>query len=344
MTHPRTLMTVAAVGALSLSLAACSGGDPASDATAEPGSSEETTTVTVGIDIPFHPLYAYLAANTDEVFAGTPYDVEFEVLDATTLVPAFGAGDIDVVTTTPSFMPRILDQYGVETQYFFPMARWTPGTYLMVPPDSDAESLEDLRGATVATPPLSSRFGAEEAVVLAVTGEDIREYFSLVETEAAAQEIALGRADAVLLEAPANAELIADGYKTVFTLQEGLYEAFGEIAEYPLSGGFIAGSEFASENPGFVDALVAATQDTWDLFQSDPDAVLGVASEYSGLPVEQLELVSDILYLADMPADMMQVTEGDVELWGEIWELLAETGFNTAAPEDPSAWFIVSAE
>ncbi|MSW63611.1 MAG: hypothetical protein F2825_01840, partial [Actinobacteria bacterium] len=158
-------------------------------------------TVRIGIDVPFHPIYDYLMANTDEFFGDTGYDVEFTVLDATTQVPSFGRGDLDVITTVPSFMPTIQEQYGIATQYFFPMARWTPGPQLLVAPDSPAQSIEDLAGQPVAIAPLSSRFGAEQAAVAAATGDTIQDYFQLSETDAAAQELTLGRVSAAFVEA-----------------------------------------------------------------------------------------------------------------------------------------------
>ncbi|MDQ6637417.1 MAG: hypothetical protein M3Y62_06470, partial [Candidatus Dormibacteraeota bacterium] len=59
------------------------------------------TDITVGIDIPFHPLWDYVAAKSNTYFEGKPYKVHFKVLDATTQVPSFGKGDLDVMTTPP---------------------------------------------------------------------------------------------------------------------------------------------------------------------------------------------------------------------------------------------------
>ena len=67
-------------------------------------------TYTVCIDIPFHPIFDYVMAKSDTYFAGKPYDVKFKVLDATTQVPAFGAGQCNVMTTPPSFIPHAQGQ------------------------------------------------------------------------------------------------------------------------------------------------------------------------------------------------------------------------------------------
>ncbi|WP_447647127.1 hypothetical protein [Nocardioides zeae] len=113
----------------------------------------ETSTITIAIDVPFHPIFDYLMATSAPDFEAMGYDVEFEVLDATTQVPSFGRGDVDVITTVPSFQPRIEEQYGIDTTYFFPMARWTPGPELLVAPDSSVDSIEDLAGKSVAIAP-----------------------------------------------------------------------------------------------------------------------------------------------------------------------------------------------
>ncbi len=337
--RPRTGATAALAAVGALVLAGCSS---AEDGTAGGGSGADSggTTYTVGIDVAFHPIFDYVMGQAEEYFGDKDYDVEFQVLDATTQVPAFGAGDLDVMTTVPSFMPRVKEQFDIDTTYFFPMARWTPGPTILVPPGSAATSIEDLEGATVAVAPLSSRFGAEQMAVLAATGQNIEDYFDLVETDAAAQEIAGGRADAVFIEAPSTAPLLAEGYTEIFSVQDAFEEAFDDPAV--MNGGYIAASSFVSENSGFVQDLIAATQDAWDTFQSDPDTVIEVASDVSGVPPEQLELVGQVLNLAETTEEQKTVSEQDVATWTELFPLLAEAGFIAEAPEDPAALFQIT--
>lgn len=299
-----------------------------------------TKTITVGIDVPFHPIYDYLMSDPQKFFGGTPYKVEFKVLDATTQVPAFGRGDLDVITTVPSFMPRIKEHYGIDTTYFFPMARWTPGPQLLVKPDSPVTSIEDLKGKNVAIAPLSSRFGAEQAAVAAATGSSIKDYFSLSETDAAAQELSLGRVDAAFLEAPATAPLLAEGYRPVFSVQEAFEKAFGDPAV--MNGGFIARSDFVKANPGFITALTDATRSAWDTFQKDPSTVLAASSKVSGLPTEQLDLVAQVLNLAATTDEQKRVSQRDVDTWTKIFPLLQESGFNKTTPADPASLFLIT--
>lgn len=319
--------------------APATGADAGTDAPST--SSGERRTYRVGIDIPFHPLFDYVAAKKDDYFKDKPYDVEFQVLDATTQLPAFGNGDLDVITTVPSFIPRVNEQYGRQLAEFFPLARWTPGPELLVSADSPYTSIEDLKGKTVAIQPLQTRFGQEEAAVLAATGENIRDYFDLKETDAAAQELSLGRVDAAFLEAPATFELTKDGkFKAIFTVQEAFEEAFADPAV--VNGGYLAEPSFIEENQAFVDDLIAATEDAWNRYQADPDAVNAVASEQSGIPPEQLRLVGEVLNLEKMPKGLQCISHRDVATWTEIFPLLAESGFIEEAPDDVGALFVVT--
>jgi hypothetical protein len=82
--------------------------------------------------------------------------------------------------------------------------------------------------------------------------------------------------------------------------------------------------------------------EAWSTFQSDPDTVLDVASEQSGLPKEQLELVAQVLNLAKTTDEQKQVLQKDIDTWTQLFPLLQESGFNEDSPEDPSSLFIIS--
>lgn len=337
--HPiRSVLAVLACAAVAL--VGCTSNQANTGQT--PGAADtEQTSITVGIDVPFHPIFDYLSAESDRYFKDTSYTVTFKVLDATTQVPAFGRGDLDVITTVPSFIPIIQKQYGIDITYFFPMARWTPGPQLLVAKDSPVTSIEQLSGRKVAIAPLSSRFGAEQAAVAAATGKTIKEFFRLTETDAAAQELTLGRADAAFLEAPATAPLLAEGFRPVFSVQDAFQKAFGDPAV--MNGGFIASKDFVARNQGFVKALVAATQDAWTTFQKDPATVISAASRVSNIPAEQLTLVAQVLNLAATTEDQKKVTERDVATWSKIYPLLQQSGFTQTTPADAAALFQITA-
>jgi len=302
---------------------------------------KQELTFTVGIDIPFHPIFDYVYAKADEYFANKPYKVKFKFLDATTQVPAFGKGDLDVMTTPPSFIPRVTEAYRLRVAEFFPLARWTIGPQILVKKNSPYKTLADLKGKRVAVPPLKTRFGSEEASILAVTGQNIRTYFRLKQTEAAAQELTLGRVDAAFIEAPTTFPLLQSGnFRAIWSVHAGFLKAFGDPAV--VNGGYIARVGFIASQRGFITDLIAASQDAWDKYQKDPKAVNEVASKISGVPPEQLLVVGQVLNLDKMPRSLRVINARDVRTWTKIFPLLKRSGFNKTSPKNPASLFVVS--
>jgi ABC-type nitrate/sulfonate/bicarbonate transport system substrate-binding protein len=325
---------------LAILLTACGTSDSADTSGSEGTSNSGQNTFTVGIDIPFHPLFNYVAANKDDYFGDKPYKVNFEVLDASTQVPAFGRGELDVMTTPPSFIPRVTNQYGLETAMFFPMARWTTGPQILVPSNSSYDSLEDLQGKAVSIPPLDSRFGAEEAAVMAATGENIRDYFDLKQTDAAAQQLKLGRVEAAFIEAPTTYPLLESGdFKAIYSVSDTFEAKLDDPAV--ANGGYIARTSFIDNNQQFVNDLKAATLDAWDKYQQNPQKVNKVASQQSGVSTEQLATVGKVLNLKDMPSNERCINEKDVRTWEQIFPLLQQSGFIQEAPDDVRSLFVV---
>jgi ABC-type nitrate/sulfonate/bicarbonate transport system substrate-binding protein len=324
----RSLVVVALVAALAATVA-------------QARSSQAKQTITVGIDIPFHPIFDYVMAKSDEYFKDKPYTVKFKVLDATTQVPAFGQGQLDVMTTPPSFIPRVMTQYHTQVAEFFPLARWTIGPQILVKKGSPYRTLADLKGKTVAIPPLKTRFGSEEAAILAATGQNIRSYFKLNETDAAAQQLALGRVDAAFIEAPTTYPLLQGGkFKAIYSVHDAFLKAFGDPGV--VNGGYIARTSFIKRNRAFVDDLIAASQNAWDLYQRDPKTVNDVASKVSGIPAGQLAVVGKVLDLSTMPTAQRAITKRDVRTWSKLFPLLKRSGFIQTAPKNVAALFVVT--
>jgi ABC-type taurine transport system substrate-binding protein len=298
-------------------------------------------TYTVCIDIPFHPIFDYVDAKADTYFANKPYQVQFKILDATTQVPAFGTGTCNVMTTPPSFIPRVMDQYHLRVAEFFPLARWTIGPQILVPKNSKYTTLASLKGKKLAIAPLSSRFGSEEAAIEAATGQNIRSYFKLTQTEEAAQELTLGKVDAAFIEAPSTYPLLQSGkFKAIYSVHDAFLKAFHDPAV--VNGGYIARTGFISGASGFVHDLVAATEDAWNKYIQNPDDVNSVASQLSHIPAAQLAVVGQVLDLKGMPATLRKITPRDVATWTKIFPLLAKSGFIKKAPSNVKALFVVT--
>jgi ABC-type nitrate/sulfonate/bicarbonate transport system substrate-binding protein len=310
-------------------------------ASARPSAASANPSYTVCIDIPFHPLFDYLAAKSDTIFAGKPYTVSFKVLDAKTQVPAFGAGQCDVMTTPPSAIPRVTEQYKLKVAEFFPLARWTIGPQILVKKGSPYTTLASLKGKKVAITPLNTRFGSEEAAIEAATGQNIRSYFKLEQTNAAAQQLTLGRVDAAFIEAPTTYPLLQGGkFKAIYSVHDAFKKAFGDPAV--VNGGYIARTSFIKSASGFTKDLVAATQDVWNMYVKDPKSVNTVASKQSGIAVEQLAVVGQVLDLEKMPVKLRAITPQDVKSWEKIFPLLAKSGFIKQAPANPASLFVVT--
>jgi ABC-type nitrate/sulfonate/bicarbonate transport system substrate-binding protein len=310
-------------------------------ASARPSGRADNPAYTVCIDIPFHPLFDYLAAKSETIFAGKPYTVTFKVLDAKTQVPAFGAGQCDVMTTPPSFIPRVADQYHLKVAEFFPLARWTIGPQILVRKGSPYTTLASLKGKRVAIMPLNTRFGSEEAAIEAATGQNIRSYFKLKQTNAAAQELTLGRVDAAFIEAPTTYPLLQGGkFKAIYSVHNAFLKAFGDPAV--VNGGYIARTSFISGTPDFVNDLVKATQDVWKQYIQDPKSVNDVASQQSGIPAEQLAVVGQVLDLQKMPAKLRAINARDVKSWTQIFPLLKKSGFIKTVPKNAASLFVVT--
>ena len=331
---------VFALGALA-TLTAVSAGT--TTAAAGPAGASAKPTYTVCIDIPFHPLFDYLAAKTDSIFAGKPYSVKFKVLDAKTQVPAFGAGQCDVMTTPPSAIPRVTEQYKLQVAEFFPLARWTIGPQILVKKGSPYTTLASLKGKKVAITPLNTRFGSEEAAIEAATGQNIRSYFKLEQTNAAAQQLTLGRVDAAFIEAPTTYPLLQGGkFKAIYSVHDAFLKAFGDPAV--VNGGYIARTSFIRSAAGsrFTKDLVAATQKVWNQYVKDPNSVNSVASKQSGIAVPMLAVVGQVLDLQKMPARLRAITPQDVKSWQKIFPLLAKSGFIKTAPANVASLFVVT--
>ncbi len=297
--------------------------------------------INVGIDIPFHPIFDYVAAKSATYFKGKPYVVKFKFLDATTQTPSFGKGDLDVMTTPPSFIPRVMQQYHLRVAEFFPLARWTIGPQILVAIDSPYTTLQSLKGKKVSIQPLTTRFGSEEAAIEAATGKNIRDYFELKETDAAAQELALGRVDAAFIEAPTTYPLLQGGkFKAIYSVHDAFLKAFHDPAV--VNGGYIARKSFIKNNRRFVDDLIAATQDAWGKYQKNPDAVNEVASKQSGIPPAQLKVVGQVLDLEKMPKRLRAITPRDVRTWQKMFPLLKKSGFIKQVPKNIPSLFVIT--
>ena len=326
---PRTLALV-----LSFLVLAGSGCDSGGGQDAAP-----QKTYRVGIDIPFHPLFNYVSVNKDDYFEG--FNVEFRILDTSTLSPAFGTGDLDVIATFPTSLPRIEQAYGFVAQQFLPLARIQQGMAVWVPVDSPARSLRDLRGSKVAVAPLGQQWGEDEAMVMIDTGERIKDYFEVHESGAPVQQLLLRRVDAAFVTGEATAVVAEDGGFRPLVSSDAIFAR--ELGDpFVLSGGLSAPSDFIRDNSAFIERLVDSFNDAWTKFQANPEAVAEIAAKKGGLSSEQVLGFSNATGLLDMPQPRRRISQLDVTTWTQLYRALARSGFLKEVPDNPSKYFRVT--
>ncbi|MFQ5854871.1 MAG: ABC transporter substrate-binding protein [Anaerolineae bacterium] len=335
---------VAGAGLVGSAAAACVPGvTPTRPAPA--AATPEPKTVRIGIDIPVHPFFNYLAARTDEFFGGDPWKLEMKIYSAQAQVTQMVRGNLDIVTSPAFAIPRIQKSQDIELQYFWPMARYTSWSGIVVRKDSPFETLEDLRGKRLASPPIEAEHGSELAALYGATGQRLDEYFAHVPTEEAGAELELGRADAAWLDPIPKVRLLEKGeFREVIDLA-GLWEmALGDDRPV-LSGGYIAQPSFVQQNMEFIAKFVKVNRDIWLRFMDDEDfrqEVYQVGGEFGGVPPDRLQFVAEALALANIPRDMLGVLEWDVEVYSKAFDWALKGGFPAKPVEDASKLFLLT--
>lgn len=305
----------------------------------------ELKRISIGIDIPVHPFFNYLAARTGEYFGEDPWKLEMKIYSAQAQVTQMVRGDLDIITSPAFAIPRVQQKQDIELQYFWPMARYMSWSGIVVRKDSPFETLEDLRGEKLAAPPIEAEHGSELAALYGATGQRLDEYFEHVATEEPGAELETGRAVAAWLDPIGKVRLIQQGeYREVIDLA-GLWEmALGDDRPV-LSGGYIARPSFIQENIDFVAKFVKVNRDIWTRFMGEEDfrqEVYQVGGEFGGVPPGQLKFVAEALALANIPREMLGVLEWDVEVYQKAFDWALKGGFPMKPVEDASKLFLLT--
>lgn len=340
---PRRVRLIGAVAFLALAIAACGGGTAGGGGGQGAG---DTKTISIGIDLPVHPFFNYLAANSEEYFGDTQWTLDMQAYSAQAQVNEMVQGNLDIITSPAFAMPRIEQQAAdLDLQYFWPVARYASWSGFVVPADSPAQSLADLQGQRVAAPPLESEHGSEIAAIYGATGTPAGEYFNFTETEQPAAALQTGRADAALLDPIGKMELLqGDDYREVTDLA-GIWQTALDDDRPVLSGGFIADRAFIEENRAFVEKFVQVNRDIWMRFMEDEEfrqEVYEAGGQFAGVPPEQLESVAQGLDLTNIDPELLAVTEWDVEVYTEAFEWARKGGFDMGKVRDPAEKFVLT--
>jgi ABC-type nitrate/sulfonate/bicarbonate transport system substrate-binding protein len=265
-----------------------------------------------------------------------------KVMDAQSQPAAFAKGDIDIMTTPASLIPLLEKQYNLNVRYFWPMARWNIGAQILVPTNSPYNKVEDLKGKKVVMQPLKDRWGSEQVAIFVRTNTKIQDYFQLSQSAQADQDLVNGLADAAFIEAPLTVPLLQSGkFRAIFSIADGFKDYFKTNVPV-LSGGYIARTDFIRQNPDFIVDWIEANQDIWAKYQKDPNSVIQVAAKQSGLPVEQLNVVAQVLGLKDIPLEQQAVVADDIKIYQDFYKLLQQVGFSEMVPDNIPGVFLLT--
>jgi taurine transport system substrate-binding protein len=321
---------IGAVGlaaALALTAAACGGDDSSSgDGAAGSGSGSDEASglpdsITVGYqNIPNGDLVVKQNGWLEEAF-GEDVEVEWTLFDSGGSVNEAilgGAVDIGLVGSSPA--SRGLSS-GIE--YRVPWIHDVIGEAEALVVRGDIGAVEDLAGATIATPFASTAHYSLLAALddAGLSADDVELVDSEPEDILAAWQ--QGDIDGAYVWNPVLAELTADGGTTLVTS--------AELAEtgrttYDLA---VVTDEFAEEYPDAVELWVQQQDRAVQLIQDDPDAAAeAVATELNITPEEAADQLDDLVFVG--AADQL----GDEYLGGGLAEnLFATAEFNQSLGE-----------
>lgn len=158
----RTLAAVATATVAVLGLTSCAG----STGTAEtPGAENELTPVNIGIS-PFQDTYLPIIGQDMGWFEEAGLDVELTSLAWNAAMPALISGDVDIAVNNTTSVVSVANA-DPEVVYAYGWNPFTEGSALMIRPDSDLESIDELEES------LGDRDEARTAMIESLGGKTI---------------------------------------------------------------------------------------------------------------------------------------------------------------------------
>jgi NitT/TauT family transport system substrate-binding protein len=273
-----------------LTLSACGGGtDTAGDAAAS-GSSGQLREVTVGM-LPILPTAALYAGIDQGFFADHGIELTVQTgQGGAALLPAVLAGQMQFATSNPVSLLQARDK-DIDVRV---IAHWTSAlaegdtdvNAVVAAADSGIASAADLAGKTVAVNTLSGMGGLtiREAVRAGGGDPDAVQFLELGFPDMPAA-LAAGRVDAVWVPEPFLTTLRDAGNRVV------TYASKDSVPGHPTQLFFTAG-ELVESDPGLVQDMTAALEETLTYAEANPDDVKAHVSEFLDLPAAVLDRVS----------------------------------------------------
>ena len=308
----RSGLAVAATAGL-LALTSCGGGDEAvsDDEVAQDG---QLTEVSIGV-VPVVDVAPIYLGVQEGIFEEHGLDVDLTVAQGgAAIIPAVQSGDFDFGFSNITSLV-IGESQGLPLQVVAPGPQTTGNvgedfSALLVPEDSDAESIADLEGKRVAVNTLNNINDTVLKEGLRQAGGD-RDAMDLVEVAFPdmAGQLESGNVDAIMAVEPFATISKDAGAKEI-------YSPYAEPIEDLTIAAYFASTERIENDPETVDAFIAAMKESQQYAEDHPDDAKAVLPQYT-------ELDDDVIDELTMPKFPQQVTRDSIE---RIIELSEETG------------------
>ena len=304
----------AAAAAGLLVLTSCGGGEEApaeGDDAAQDGS---LTQVSVGV-IPIVDVAPIYLGAQEGIFEEHGLELDLTLAQGgAAIIPAVQSGDFDFGFSNITSLV-IGQSQGLPLQLVAPGPQTTGNvgedfSSLLVPEDSDAESIADLEGQSVAVNTLNNINDTVLKEGLTQAGGDA-EAMNLVEVAFPDMggQLESGNVDAIMAVEP-FATLAKDAGA------REIYSPYAEPIEDLMIAGYFASTDMIEEEPELVDSFVAAMKESQQYAEDNPEEAKEILPEYSEIDPEVIESLN-------MPRFPQEI---NVESTERIIELSEQTG------------------
>ena len=314
----RSSLGAAAAAAL-LVLTSCGGGGGGEEETpaeGEDGGTQggELTQISVGV-IPIVDVAPIYLGIEEGIFEDHGLEGELTLAQGgAAIIPAVQSGDFDFGFSNITSLV-IGSSQGLPLQLVAPGPQTTgvPGedfSSLIVPEDSDAESIVDLEGMRVAVNTLNNINDTVLKEGMRQEGGD-RDSMDLVEVAFPDMggQLESGNVDAIMAVEPfATLAKNAGGQE--------IYSPYAEPIEDLMIAGYFTNTDKIESDPEVVDSFIVAMKESQQFAEDNPDAAKEILSEYT-------EIEPDVVEQLTMPRFPQEINRESTE---RIIELSEETG------------------
>lgn len=307
---------IAAAAASLLMLTSCGGGDEAPTETDQDAAQEngELTQVSIGV-IPIVDVAPIYLGVQEGIFEEHGLEVELTLAQGgAAIIPAIQSGDFDFGFSNITSLV-IAKSQGLPLQLVAPGPQTTGEagndfSSLLVPEDSDVESIADLEGKRVAVNTLNNINDTVLKEGMRQSGGD-RDSMELVEVAFPEMvgQLEAGNVDAIMAVEPFATLAKEGGAKEI-------YSPYAEPIEDLMIAGYFTNTDKIENDPELVDSFITAMKESQQFAEDNPDAAKEILSEYTEIEPEVIEQLN-------MPRFPQEINRESTE---RIIELSEETG------------------